>query len=278
MIMDSLRYWLTEMHVDGFRFDLAPDPGPRERRLRPARRVLRPGGPGPGGVAGQADRRAVGRRAGRQLRHRPLPARCGASGTAGTGTPMRDFWRRRDGLLGELATRFSGSSDLYGGSRPTADRVGQPDHRPRRLHAAPTWSPTTPSTTRPTARATGTATTTTAPGTAASRARPTIPTCSPCGRRQSRALLTHAAAVVRRAAAARRRRARPHPAGQQQRLLPGQRDRPGSTGRHVDDDLLDFTRRLIALRRAHPVFRRRRFLSGADASALRWFTPGRHGA
>ena len=34
----------------------------------------------------------------------------------------------------------------------------------------------------------------------------------------------HAAAVLRRAAAARRRRDRPHPAGQQQRLLPGQRD------------------------------------------------------
>ena len=35
---------------------------------------------------------------------------------------VRDFWRRRDGLLGEFATRFRGSSDLYGGSRrrPTA--------------------------------------------------------------------------------------------------------------------------------------------------------------
>ena len=41
----------------------------------------------------------------------------------------------------------------------------------------------------------------------------------------------------------------------------------------VDGDLLDFTRRLIALRRAHPVFRRRRFLSGAAASALAWYTP-----
>jgi isoamylase len=35
---------------------------------------------------------------------------------------MRDFWRRRGGLVGEFATRVSGSSDLYGGSRrrPTA--------------------------------------------------------------------------------------------------------------------------------------------------------------
>ena len=41
----------------------------------------------------------------------------------------------------------------------------------------------------------------------------------------------------------------------------------------VDDELLAFTRRLIALRRAHPVFRRRRFLVGAEAAELRWFTP-----
>jgi glycogen operon protein len=40
-----------------------------------------------------------------------------------------------------------------------------------------------------------------------------------------------------------------------------------------DTGLLEFTRRLIALRRAHPVFRRNRFLAGAEASDLRWFTP-----
>jgi glycogen operon protein len=42
---------------------------------------------------------------------------------------------------------------------------------------------------------------------------------------------------------------------------------------HVDEDLLAFSRRLVALRRDHPTFRRRRFLSGADMSALAWFTP-----
>ena len=41
----------------------------------------------------------------------------------------------------------------------------------------------------------------------------------------------------------------------------------------VDDDLLRFTTDLIALRRRHPVFRRRRFLTGAAAEDLRWFTP-----
>ena len=38
LIMDSLRYWVTEMHVDGFRFDLAADAGARVLRRRPARR------------------------------------------------------------------------------------------------------------------------------------------------------------------------------------------------------------------------------------------------
>jgi glycogen operon protein len=40
-----------------------------------------------------------------------------------------------------------------------------------------------------------------------------------------------------------------------------------------DTGLLDFTTRLIALRRAHPVFRRSRFLAGAEAAELRWFAP-----
>ena len=41
----------------------------------------------------------------------------------------------------------------------------------------------------------------------------------------------------------------------------------------ADTELLAFTRRLIALRQAHPVFRRHRFLAGAEAADLRWYTP-----
>ncbi len=41
----------------------------------------------------------------------------------------------------------------------------------------------------------------------------------------------------------------------------------------VDSQLLEFTKRLVAFRQAHPVFRRRRFLAGAEASELGWFTP-----
>ena len=42
---------------------------------------------------------------------------------------------------------------------------------------------------------------------------------------------------------------------------------------NVDEDLLAFARRLVAFRLGHPVFRRRRFLSGADWRQLRWYTP-----
>ena len=43
-----------------------------------------------------------------------------------------------------------------------------------------------------------------------------------------------------------------------------------------DAELLAFTRRLVAFRRAHPVFRRRRFLAGAEASRAALVHPGRH--
>ena len=86
MIVDSLRYWVTEMHVDGFRFDLASilsrdsiGPAAAEPAGAVGHRV------GPGAGRHQADRRGVGRgRAvpGRQLRRRrlegverPLPRR-----------------------------------------------------------------------------------------------------------------------------------------------------------------------------------------------------------
>jgi glycogen operon protein len=41
----------------------------------------------------------------------------------------------------------------------------------------------------------------------------------------------------------------------------------------VNPDLLRFTKNVIALRRAHAVFRRRRFSAGSAGPDLRWFTP-----
>jgi isoamylase len=42
---------------------------------------------------------------------------------------------------------------------------------------------------------------------------------------------------------------------------------------NADSGLLEFTQHLVKFRQAHPVFRRRKFLTGAEASELGWFTP-----
>ena len=171
LIMDSLRYWVTEMHVDGFRFDLRRDPGPRVLRRRPAVALLRTRAAGSGGQPGQADRRAVGRRP-RRLPGRQLPA-------AVDGVE-RQVPRHRPRLLARRAghdRRVRGPPHRLG--RPVRDLRPPPGgqhqlrHRARRLHAARPRLATTRSTTRPTATTTTTARATTGRGTAASRARPT---------------------------------------------------------------------------------------------------------
>ncbi len=112
LIMDSLRYWVTSMGVDGFRFDLAPT-------------LARQGGAFSGVAAffdlvwqdpvlaqvkliaepwdvGQGDSYDVGR----------FPA--GWSEWNGKfRDTVRDVWRSHDGLLPDLATRLTGSPDLY---------------------------------------------------------------------------------------------------------------------------------------------------------------------
>ena len=78
--MDSLRYWVTDMHVDGFRFDLASHSGARRQWREQAARFLRNHSPGPGAFAGEADRGTVGCRRGR-LSGRQFPGACGRNGT-----------------------------------------------------------------------------------------------------------------------------------------------------------------------------------------------------
>ena len=73
----------------------------------------------------------------------------------------------------------------------------------------------------------------------------------------------HADAVPGRADAAARRRARPHPARQQQRLLPGQRDRlDGLVAGRQERRPAGVHRGRARAAAGHPVFRRRRFFAG----------------
>ncbi|MFN0138042.1 MAG: glycogen debranching protein GlgX [Phycisphaerae bacterium] len=115
LIMDSLRYWVQEMHVDGFRFDLAPALA-RELRdvdrlgrffaiiqqdpiLCQAKLIAEPWDLGEGGY---------------QIGNFP-------QGWAEWNGKYRDavrrFWRGDEGMVAEMASRLSGSSDLYSHAR-----------------------------------------------------------------------------------------------------------------------------------------------------------------
>jgi hypothetical protein len=98
----------AEMHVDGFRFDLAPVLGRGDQGFD-RRRLLHGPAAGPGAGRRAPDRRALG--------HRPRAATSWASsrpagwnGTTASATPMRAFWLGGDCTRGELRARLCGSS------------------------------------------------------------------------------------------------------------------------------------------------------------------------
>ncbi|KUK56921.1 MAG: Glycogen debranching enzyme GlgX, partial [Synergistales bacterium 53_16] len=120
LIMDSLRYWILEMHVDGFRFDLAST---LARELHDVDRLsaffdLVQQDPVVSQVKLIAEPWDVGE-GGYQVGNFP-PLWSEWNGKYRD--CMRDFWRGKDQTLGEFAYRFTGSSDLYEntGRRPFA--------------------------------------------------------------------------------------------------------------------------------------------------------------
>ena len=122
LVMDSLRYWVQEMHVDGF--PLRPRGQPRPRCASDFDPLLLvPGGgrPGSGARAGEADRRAVGHRLGR-LRPRSIPAPAGASGTASTATRSAISGARRAGScpISPRASAAPATSTATADGGPTA--------------------------------------------------------------------------------------------------------------------------------------------------------------
>ncbi|HEX5043557.1 MAG TPA: glycogen debranching protein GlgX, partial [Candidatus Polarisedimenticolaceae bacterium] len=120
LIMDSLRYWVLDMHVDGFRFDLAST---LARELHDVDRLsaffdLIQQDPVVSQVKLIAEPWDVGE-GGYQVGNFP-PLWSEWNGKYRDN--MRDFWRGEERTLGELAFRFTGSSDLYAtnGRRPYA--------------------------------------------------------------------------------------------------------------------------------------------------------------
>src|SRR5580698_5645954 len=120
LIMDSLRYWILDMHVDGFRFDLA---SALARELHDVDRLsaffdLVQQDPVVSQVKLIAEPWDVGE-GGYQVGHFP-PLWTEWNGQYRD--TVRDFWRGRAATLPEFASRLTGSSDLYETSarRPVA--------------------------------------------------------------------------------------------------------------------------------------------------------------
>ena len=120
MVADSLRYWATEMRVDGFRFDLATilarepygfdegggflDACRQDPVLSSVKLIAEPWDVGPGGY---------------QVSHFPPGW---AEWNDRYRDTLRSYWRGDEGKLPELATRISGSADMFArrGRRPWA--------------------------------------------------------------------------------------------------------------------------------------------------------------
>src|SRR6202041_4023221 len=120
LIIDSLRYWVTEMHVDGFRFDLAAS---LARQFHEVDRLsaffdLIQVGTGGGQVKLIAEPWDIGE-GGYQVGNFP-PLWTEWNGKYRD--TVRDFWRGQPATLPEFASRLTGSSDLYetSGRRPVA--------------------------------------------------------------------------------------------------------------------------------------------------------------
>jgi glycogen operon protein len=119
LVMDSLRYWAQEMHVDGFRFDLAVSLARAASDFDPFGAFLDAVGQDPvlSRVKLIAEPWDIGY-GGYELGDFP-PGWSEWNGRYRD--TVRDFWRGTPGTLADFATRVSGSSDLYGGDRrPTA--------------------------------------------------------------------------------------------------------------------------------------------------------------
>jgi len=119
LVMDSLRYWVLEMHVDGFRFDLAVSLARNGgfNRLHPFFQVIQQD-PILSQVKLIAEPWDVGE-GGYQVGNFPAPW---SEWNGKYRDAVRGFWKGDEGRIGEMSYRLTGSPDLYqhDGRRPYA--------------------------------------------------------------------------------------------------------------------------------------------------------------
>ncbi|MFB8004547.1 glycogen debranching protein GlgX [Nocardia sp. NPDC056000] len=277
LIMDSLRYWVLDMHVDGFRFDLAAT---LARELHDVDRLatffdLVHQDPVVSQVKLIAEPWDVGE-GGYQVGNFPV------AWTEWNGKyrdTVRDYWRGQPATLGEFASRLTGSSDLYEatGRRPSAsinfvtahdgftladlvsyndkhnDANGEGNNDGENYNRSWNCGVEGPSDD---------------PEIIALRARQSRNLLATLLLSQGTPMLLHGDELGRTQHGNNNVYCQDSPLSWMDWSL-----------MHTNTDLLDFTRRAVAIRTAHPVFRRRRFFDGRPATThdhpddIAWFTP-----
>jgi isoamylase len=272
LIMDSLRYWVTDMHVDGFRFDLAAS---LARQFHEVDRLsaffdLIQQDPVVSQVKLIAEPWDIGE-GGYQVGNFPA---LWSEWNGRYRDTVRDFWRDEPAPVGEFASRLTGSSDLYQADtrHPGASVNFVTAHDGFTLRDLVSYNEKHNE----------------ANGEDNADGEPYNRSWN-CGVEGE----TNDAAVL----ALRHRQQRNFLAtlllSQGVTMLLGGdecgRTQQGNNNaycqdneiswydwQHVDEDLLEFTRRMIALRREHPVLRRRRWFQGRSIRGsvdLGWFKP-----
>jgi glycogen operon protein len=274
LIMDSLRYWITEMHVDGFRFDLASalarelhdvdrlgaffDIVHQDPVISQVKLIAEPWDIGEGGY---------------QVGNFPIGW---AEWNGKYRDTIRDYWRSIDQTLGEFASRFTGSSDLYewGGKRPSAsinfviahdgftlndlvsynekhNEANGEDNNDGESHNR-SWN-------------CGVEGPTDDPDVNALRDRQKRNFLATLFLSQGIPMLLGGDEISRSQ-------------GGNNNAYCQDSEISWFDWENTDENLLNFTRQLIRLRKKHPIFRRRRFfegqpIHGADVYDIKWFTP-----
>ncbi|OHU28267.1 glycogen debranching enzyme GlgX [Mycobacteroides chelonae] len=272
LIMDSLRYWVLEMHVDGFRFDLAAalarevhdvdklsaffDLVQQDPVISRVKLIAEPWDNG-------ADGYQIGN----------FPAQWSEWNGRYRDT-MRDYWRGQLSSLGEFATRFAGSSDLYGPSRrrPSASINYVTCHDGFTLNDLVSYdtkhnqdNPSNDGNDDNRSWNCGTEGPTNDPAVLALRAQQRRNFLATTVLSQGTPMLLHGDEFGRTQQGNNNAYCQDSPLVWMDWSLTA-----------VDSDLLEFTRRVIALRGRHPVFQRRRFFRPcptASCAEITWLTP-----
>ena len=276
LIMDSLRYWVLEMHVDGFRFDLASalarelfevdrlgaffDIIHQDPVLSQVKLIAEPWDLGQGGY---------------QVGNFPV---LWTEWNGKYRDSVRQFWKRRRHQRVRAGDAPVGQQRSVRAQRPPAVRQHQLRHRARRLHAATISSATTRSTTRANGEENRDGENNNLSWNCGVEGPTDDPEIVAAARAAEAQLPGDAAAVAGRADDQPRRRAGPDAARQQQRLLPGQRAHAGSTGTSTPTSrrCSSSPASWCSFRRAQPTLRRRKYFQGRNIRGgqdVAWLSP-----